>query len=94
MEKRLKTRAQYWAGKRPRATVRAVVACHTRSANHPAGPQPGGPVQPRRHPAARERGTRWTHSWRGHHAVATHAAVGRRGWSVCSSGQGVLEKTA
>jgi hypothetical protein len=39
MEKRLNTRAQYWAGNRPRATVRGVAACHARL----AGPQPARP---------------------------------------------------
>jgi hypothetical protein len=76
MEKRLKTRAQYWAGNRPGATVSG----------------PTGPVQPRRRLAARERGALRTHSRRGHHVVATRAAEGRRGWLACSGGQGVLEK--
>jgi hypothetical protein len=39
MEKHLNTRAQYWAGNRPRATVRGVAACHARL----AGPQPARP---------------------------------------------------
>jgi hypothetical protein len=32
-----------------------MVACHVRPAEKLAGPRPGGPVQPRRRPAARER---------------------------------------
>jgi hypothetical protein len=58
MEKHLKTQAQYWAGNRPGAIVRGMVACHVRLADQLAGPQPSGPIQPRRRSTARERGAR------------------------------------
>jgi hypothetical protein len=92
MEKRLKTRAQYWVGNWPGATVQGVAACHARPANQPTRPRPGGPVQSRRRPVTREQGTRRTYSRHGHRAVATCAAVGRHGWFTRSGGQGVPKK--
>jgi hypothetical protein len=69
MEKHLKTRVQYWAGNRLGATVGGVAAYHMRPADQLAEPWPGGPIQPRRRPAARKRGA---------HAGHTHDVVTTR----------------
>jgi hypothetical protein len=69
-----------------------VVACHVRPVDQPAGPRPGGPVQPRRWPAARERGAR---AGRARGVVtAWWPRARRRDGSTCSGGQGVLETAA
>jgi hypothetical protein len=58
-------------GTRPAARVRkrpAAAACHTRSADKPAGPWPGGPVQPRRQLVMRGNGASAVRLRRGHRA--------------------------
>jgi hypothetical protein len=68
MENDCKTRAQCWARTGPGLQPTGCAACHTR----PARPQPGGPVQPRKRPAAWERGA---HTGRPRH--------GHRVWFTC-----------
>jgi hypothetical protein len=58
IKKRFKNRRTVLGRNRPVATVPGSAACHTRLARRPAGPRPGGLVQPRRLPVRSRRCTR------------------------------------
>jgi hypothetical protein len=71
MENDFKTRAQCWARTGPGLQPTGCAACHTR----PARPQPGGPVQPRKRPAAWERGAHTGRPRHGHRVQFTCGMV-------------------
>jgi hypothetical protein len=108
MEKHLKPLVQYWAGTRRGATSRGVAACQARPTDPPAGPLPGGPIQPRRWPAARERAragcacgvvtARWPRVGRQGGAVGPRAPadkVSQKRWREhCEGGGNALDEVA